>query len=64
MVILETTASRPIGTAGKRGGRGSGLAKNLSLVFVCALRFGRDAVTAGSAVHAYSIMADNGGLRS
>ncbi|KAG6112540.1 hypothetical protein E4U13_004259 [Claviceps humidiphila] len=34
MVILETTASRPIGTAGKRGGRGSGLAKNLSLVFL------------------------------
>ncbi|KAG5930037.1 hypothetical protein E4U42_003198 [Claviceps africana] len=34
MVILETAASRANGTAGKHGGRGSGLAKNLSLVFL------------------------------
>lgn len=36
MVILETAASRTAGTAGKRGSQGSGLVKNLSLVFVCA----------------------------
>ncbi|KAG5987161.1 hypothetical protein E4U43_005205 [Claviceps pusilla] len=34
MVILETAASRANGTAGKHGGRGSGLVKNLSLVFL------------------------------
>ncbi|KAG6010216.1 hypothetical protein E4U21_007693 [Claviceps maximensis] len=34
MVILETAASRANGTAGKHGARGSGLVKNLSLVFL------------------------------
>ncbi|KAG6039657.1 hypothetical protein E4U41_002325 [Claviceps citrina] len=34
MVILETAASRASGTAGKRGGQGSALVKNLSLVFL------------------------------
>lgn len=35
MAILETAASRAAGPGGYRNGKGSGFAKNVSLIFVC-----------------------------